>query len=57
MRQILLGALAVSAALLAPAAARADEAPELAGEWVNAEDLSLDRLRGKVVALYFFEEG
>ena len=25
--------------------------------WVNSKDLHLDRLRGKVVVLYFFEEG
>jgi len=25
--------------------------------WVNSKELHLDRLRGKVVALYFYEEG
>jgi hypothetical protein len=25
--------------------------------WVNSKELSLERLRGKVVVLYFFEEG
>ncbi len=25
--------------------------------WVNSKEMSLDRLRGKVVVLYFFEEG
>lgn len=25
--------------------------------WVNTRELHLDRLRGKVVVLYFYEEG
>lgn len=25
--------------------------------WVNSKELHAERLRGKVVALYFFEEG
>jgi hypothetical protein len=32
--------------------------PELAGAgWVNTPGLSLERLKGKAVFLYFFEEG
>jgi hypothetical protein len=35
-----------------------DAPPELAGAgWVNTPGLSLDRLKGKAVVLYFFEEG
>jgi hypothetical protein len=44
-------------ALLAASPAQ-EGAPELRGSgWVNSKELSLERLRGKVVALYFFEEG
>ena len=44
-------------ALLAAAPAQ-EGAPELRGTgWVNSKELSLERLKGKVVALYFFEEG
>lgn len=51
-------AVAMAAALLAPAAAWAQESFEFRGSgWVNARELHLDRLRGKVVVLYFFEEG
>ncbi len=43
---------------LALAASAQESAPELRGTgWVNSKELSLERLRGKVVALYFFEEG
>jgi hypothetical protein len=46
-------ALALAAVLSA-----AQSAPELQGSgWVNSKELSLEKLRGKVVALYFFEEG
>ena len=32
-------------------------APEFEGSgWVNAKDLDLERFRGKIVVLYFFEE-
>jgi hypothetical protein len=45
------------AALALPAAAWAQETLELKGSgWVNAKDLSLERLKGKVVYVYFFEE-
>lgn len=47
--------LALALAWLAPAQ---EGAPELRGTgWVNGKELSLERLKGKVVALYFFEEG
>jgi hypothetical protein len=33
-------------------------APEFSGSgWVNSKELSLERLREKIVFLYFFEEG
>ena len=49
--------IAIAAALLAPAAAWAQESLELKGSgWVNARDISLERLKGKVVFVYFFEE-
>lgn len=36
----------------------AQEAVEFKGTgWVNSKELHLDRLRGKVVVLYFYEEG
>ena len=39
------------------AAALAQGAAEFKGTgWVNAKELHLDRLRGKVVVLYFYEE-
>jgi hypothetical protein len=46
-------------ALAVPLGAQSQEgAAELRGTgWVNSKELSLERLRGKVVALYFFEEG
>ena len=45
--------LLLLAALLLP-----QETPELRGSgWVNAKELSLERLKGKIVVLYFFEEG
>jgi hypothetical protein len=38
--------------------AAAQENVEFKGSgWVNVRELHLDRLRGKVVAMYFFEEG
>lgn len=50
-------ALAMLAALALPAAAWAQETLELKGSgWVNAKDISLERLKGKVVYVYFFEE-
>ena len=49
--------LALLAALAMPAAAWAQETLELKGSGcVNAKDLSLERLKGKVVYVYFFEE-
>ena len=48
----------VLAALAMPAAAWAQETIEFKGSgWVNARDISLERLKGKVVVVYFFEEG
>jgi len=47
--------LAALAAFAAPAAAWAQDTLDLKGSgWVNAKDLSLDRLKGKVVVVYFF---
>ena len=58
IRATLISLLAVACAAFFPRLTLADTAPELSGSgWVNAEDLSLDRLRGKVVVLYFYEEG
>jgi len=51
-----LTALAILAAFLAPAAAWAQELDLKGSGWVNAKDLSLDRLKGKVVVVFFFEE-
>ena len=49
--------IAMLAALLAPAAAWAQDTIEFKGAgWVNAKDISLDRLKGKVVFVYFVEE-
>jgi thiol-disulfide isomerase/thioredoxin len=49
--------LAVLAAFLVPAAAWAQDSLELKGSgWVNAKDIGLDRLKGKVVVVFFFEE-
>jgi hypothetical protein len=53
----LLRSSALLAAMLVPAAAWAQESLELKGSgWVNAKELSLERLKGKVVVVYFFEE-
>ncbi|HVE39705.1 MAG TPA: hypothetical protein VNM14_07445 [Planctomycetota bacterium] len=48
---------AILAALAIPAAAWAQDSLELKGSgWVNARDISLERLKGKVVVVYFYEE-
>ena len=48
----------ITAALLLPAAAWAQESLEFKGTgWVNAKEIHLDRLKGKVIVVYFFEEG
>ena len=45
-----------AALALALSSAAGPAAPELSGTgWVNAQDLDLERFRGKVVLLYFFE--
>jgi hypothetical protein len=50
--------VALAAAMLVPAAAWAQESLEFKGSgWVNAKEIHLDRLKGKVVVVYFFEEG
>ncbi len=47
----------VLAALLIPAAAWAQDTLELKGSgWVNAKDIGLERLKGKVIVVFFFEE-
>ncbi|HZE99770.1 MAG TPA: redoxin domain-containing protein [Planctomycetota bacterium] len=52
-----LSILAALAAFLVPATLRAQETLELKGSgWVNSKELSLDRLKGKVVIVFFFEE-
>ena len=43
--------------LLAAALLTAQESPEFYGSWVNSRDLKLENLKGKVVVVYFFEEG
>ena len=49
--------LVILTALLAPAAAWAQDTIEFKGSgWVNARDISLERLKGKVVFVYFVEE-
>lgn len=50
-------AAAMLAAMLIPAAAWAQEIEFKGSGWVNTRELSLERLKGKVVVLYFFEEG
>ena len=58
MRHLFATTMAALAVAAFAVLAVADEAPELEGTgWVNAGDLSLARLRGKVVVLYFYEEG
>jgi hypothetical protein len=54
----LLPALALLSASLASTAARAQESFELKGSggWINSKEMSLDRLKGKVVVLYFFSD-
>ena len=57
-RATLTALLSIACVAFSPRLVLADTAPELSGSgWINAEDLSLERLRGKVVVLYFFEEG
>ena len=50
-------ASALLAAMLVPAAAWAQEFEFKGSTWVNTLELSLERLRGKIVVLHFFEEG
>lgn len=53
----MISSLVLSLVLAASAPAQ-EGAPELRGTaWVNGKELSLERLKGKVVALYFYEEG
>ena len=48
---------AMLAAMLVPAAAWAQETIDFKGSgWVNAKEISLERLKGKVVFVYFVEE-
>lgn len=55
MRSVLL-AFAVALASL-PALAAQDSSFELRGTgWVNSKEMSLERLKGKVVVLYFFSD-
>lgn len=56
MKGTLLAALFTAA--LGSVAAAQEGSLELRGSgWVNSRDLSLDRLKGKVVVLYAYEEG
>ena len=58
IRATLVALFSITCVALFPRPVLADTAPELSGSgWVNAGDLSLERLRGKVVVLYFYEEG
>ncbi len=50
---ILLCALAV----FSISAARASELPPLSGAWTNGGPYTWEGLKGKVVVLYFYEEG
>ena len=48
---------AMMAAMLVPAAAWTQESIDFKGSgWVNAKDINLERLKGKVVFIYFVEE-
>lgn len=47
---------AMIAALLVPAAAWAQEFDFKGSGWVNSRELNLERLKGKVVVLHFYEE-
>lgn len=48
---------AALAAFLIPASLFAQDTLELKGSgWVNSKDISLDRLKGKIVVVFFFEE-
>ena len=48
---------ALLVAMIAPTAAADQESFEFKGSgWVNTRDLHLDRLKGKVVLLHFYEE-
>ena len=53
----ILKASAMLAAMLVPAGAWAQEFEFKATGWVNTRELNLERLRGKIVVLHFFEEG
>lgn len=56
MNRSLLAALCTL--VLGTAAAAQEGALELRGSgWVNSRELSLERLKGKVVVLYAYEEG
>ena len=49
--------LAFLAVALFPALASAQDSFELRGTgWVNSRDMSIERLKGKVVVLYFFSD-
>jgi hypothetical protein len=49
--------LPVLASALFPLAASAQESFELRGTgWVNSRETSLERMKGKVVVLYFFSD-
>jgi len=52
-----LAPLALVLSALNPSFAAAQESFELRGTgWVNSREMSLDRLKGKVVVLYFFSD-
>ena len=52
------GALALAAAaMLGASSARAADAPEFPDTWVNGGPYTMAGLKGKLVVLYFFEEG
>jgi len=54
----LIPTLTLAAATLASTAAWAQDTFELKGSggWINSKEMSLERLKGKVVVLYFFSD-
>jgi len=51
-------AACIALASLGLGAATASAAvPEPSGSWLNSEPMTLNALKGKIVVLYFYEEG
>ena len=49
--------LAAALSTLSGVEGLAQDSPEFSGTWVNSRDLKLENLKGKIVVVYFFEEG